>query len=138
MSKYIFGIAVIFLGAILVATPWRIFPVCGKGRFAPAMGVAEKPHKCTNTLYAETALGFIAMALGCAALARFSKIFIFTASFGLMGLAVLVILFPLRLTGLCNMATMPCRMGTLPALVTIAVMMAITALSGMVQARNLK
>ena len=138
MQNRLIGTVVIILGLLLILTPWWIFPVCGKGRYAPKIGTIKTPHKCTNTLYAESALGIITLALGVAALARPSRKSVFTVSCLLMAVAILVSLFPLWLTGVCKMSTMPCRTGALPALVTISVMMAVTAVSGMVQAKNLK
>ena len=138
MPKRLIGTVIIILGLLIVLTPWYIFPICGRGRYAPGPGLIDKPHRCTNTLYAESALGILTIAVGGIALRSASKKNMIVVSASLMVLAIMVCLFPLRLTGLCKMATMPCRMGTLPALITISIMMAITAVSGMVQAKNLK
>lgn len=138
MPKRLIGIVIVILGLLLLLTPWYIFPVCGKGRHAPGPGMVDKPHRCANSLYAETALGILTVGIGALALARPRRKILSATSASLLVVAALVSLFPLWITGMCKVATMPCRIGTLPGLILIAVLLAITSVAGMVQARNLK
>ena len=138
MATRVTGLVIVLLGMLLALTPWYIFPVCGKGRHASKDGNLAAHHGCANTLKAETALGLLAIALGLIALMRPTRKVLFSASCGLIVLSGFVVLFPLQITGLCLNTAMPCRTGTLPGLVTLAILMALVSVMGLIQARSLK
>ena len=126
------------LGALAVAAPRQIFPVCGMGRYAPAPGSPGGHHACQGTLQAETALGGMLMLIGLAPALWPRRKTGLAASLAAMVIAGLVIISPLHLTGLCRMSTMPCRAGTLPALVTLGIIIATTGVAGIFLARKAK
>ncbi|HUT52522.1 MAG TPA: DUF4418 family protein [bacterium] len=132
------GIAVVALGVLLVLTPWVIFPVCGVGRFAPGPGIAPGMHPCHGTLQAETVLGAAAIVIGFIPVLWPRKKAVLGASLGAAAVAVLAVLFPLAITGLCKVVTMPCRLGTLPALETVATLMMLAAALGLTVYRGLR
>jgi hypothetical protein len=138
MKARMVGIALMVLGLLLVLTPWVIFPVCGVGRYAPPPGVVTGTHPCHGTLQAETVLGAAAMVIGLIPLLWPQKSSVLWASIAAAALAVLAVLFPLEITGLCRVVTMPCRLGTLPAVETVATLMMLTAALGLTVYRNLR
>jgi len=135
MKDRVLGVVVIVLGALLILTPWVIFPVCMVGRNAPPKGLEvghHMRHGCHDTLRAETALGVVAIGIGAVPLLwprRKIKIAVSTAT---LIVAALVVLFPLKITGLCKMSDMACRIGTMPALATVAVVMGLAGLIGLI------
>ena len=135
MSERITGAIIILLGLTLILTPWYIFPVCGKGRYAPKDGGIFQPHKCFNKAKAETALGIMCIAICGTPLIRPQRKALFACSVALFILAGMLALFPLKTTCLCKM---PCRIGTLPALMLLSVLMALTAIGGIIQGLSLK
>lgn len=120
------GIAIVILGVFLVLTPWRLFPVCRVNGFMSF----PSGHGCANTARAETALGFAAIILGGLPLFKPKRGLALFASVSALALALLVVLFPLAITGLCKAPTMACRVGTLPALIVIAFLLGLTGLVG--------
>ena len=131
MKARVLGIIFVILGVLLILTPWVIFPVCGVGRFAPPPGQSIGHHGCHGTLYAETIIGIITVVVGLfTALWSRQKVVMFS-SISVFGLAVIAVLFPFLITGVCKMSTMVCRLGTVPGLVTVAVLMAIVATIGL-------
>jgi len=131
MKQRVFGLVFALLGLLLILTPRLIFPVCGVGRYAPPEGQAAGYHACHGTLKAETVLGAAAILVGSVAfLWPKRRVLAATSVLGLVT-AVLAACFPLFITGMCKMPTMACRLGTQPALVTIAVLMAIAAAAGL-------
>jgi len=98
MRNKVLGVSIIVMGALLILTPWVIFPVCMKGRNAPPKGLevgSLMSHGCHDTLRAETALGVVAIGIG---------------------------VVPI----------MACRIGTMPALATLAVVMGLAGLIGLI------
>ncbi len=138
MAKRVMGIIMMLLGLALILTPWYLFPVCGRGRYAPKDPGIYPRHKCANTLKAETVLGLLTISVGAISLVRPRRKILIGSSAALLILSGLVALFPLQITGLCKMATMPCRMGTLPALITLSILMAIIGVAGIIQGRGWK
>ena len=132
------GIALAALGVLLVLTPWVLFPVCGVGRYAPGPGIASGAHPCHGTLLAETALGAAALVLGLFPVLWPGKNAVLGASIGAAVVAALVVLFPVAITGMCKVVTMPCRLGTLPALETAATLMMLTAALGLAVYRKMR
>ncbi len=49
---------------------------------------------------------------------------------------VLTILFPLKITGIYKMATMPCRLGALPGLMPTGIITALLSLAGLIAYRK--
>jgi hypothetical protein len=114
-------------GGVLVAIPRWLFPTCGFAHQAMSRGMM----RCDTT-------GSITLFLGVATLVSALALFLFPsgrarnrallAAAGAAGL-----LFPLYLVwpGICMAATMPCRMGTLPAVLLtggVQVLVAVVAL----------
>ena len=125
------------LGILLILTPWYIFPVCGVGRNAPAPGEPIGHHTCFRTLKAETVLGAITILISIMPVLWPLRKIVLGASLGSLVIAVLVILFPTAITGLCKMPTMACRVGTLPALVTVGILIGIAAAIGLISSRKI-
>ncbi|MCP4600415.1 MAG: DUF4418 family protein [Proteobacteria bacterium] len=132
----ILGAVTIVLGVLIVAVPWAVFPVCGVGRYAPLDGQLVGHHGCHSTLYAETIIGIIISAIGLVMVIWPRQRTVFVSSISVFILAILAVLFPVAITGVCKMSTMPCRLGTVPALVTGAVLIGAIALVGLAQSRK--
>lgn len=137
MKAKAMGIALAALGALLILTPWYIFPVCGVGRYAPGPGMPLGVHPCHGTLSAETVLGAVAIIMGLIPLFWPHKRTVLAASISSAVIAALAALFPLAITGMCKVATMPCRLGTEPALYTVATLMMLTAALGLLAYRKM-
>jgi hypothetical protein len=118
----VFGGVLAALGIILILTPRYLFPVCGIGE--PGF------HACHGTLKAETVLGAVTIVIGMLPVLWPLRKTTLAASVSAIVLAALVVLFPAAITGMCKMPTMACRMGTLPALVTLGVIIALTGAAG--------
>jgi len=129
------GIVILALGLLLALIPWYIFPVCGQGRFAPLSGKKLMAHPCAGTARVETALAAAVALAGIAATARPRRRTTLAASIIAVGLAVPVALAP-AVAGICKMATMPCRIGTVPALGFVAVLLLAAGIAGMLLARG--
>jgi Domain of unknown function (DUF4418) len=124
------GVFFIVLGILLILTPWIIFPVCGVGRYAPPSGQIVGHHGCHATLKAETIIGGITILAGMLPILwPKRKLVIPVAGFTIV-LAVLSALFPTYITGMCKMATMPCNLGTTPAIIIISILMASGGVTG--------
>jgi hypothetical protein len=127
------GVLVI-LGALIVITPWYIFPVCeAKGITSHPMSkmssVAGSDQsmgtstvtimKCGYTARAEAAIGALIILAGLTLIAlpeRDSRRAIGIIGIGLGAVTALV---PTVLIGVCTAADSPCRIGTLPALIIL-------------------
>jgi hypothetical protein len=129
------GAVLVILGLLIIATPRAIFPVCGMGPGASAESRAGV-HACHKTMKAETVLGAAAILAGFIPILWPGGKQILAASVAALVIAVLAALFPLYITGMCRMATMPCRMGTLPALVTLAILTGATGAAGFFLSRK--
>jgi hypothetical protein len=118
----VIGSVLAALGIILMVTPRYIFPVCGYGE--PGL------HACHGTLKAETVLAAITIVIGLLPVLWPLRRTALAASVSALVIAALVVLFPVAITGMCKMPTMACLMGTLPALVTVGVIIALTGGAG--------
>ncbi|MCP4675108.1 MAG: DUF4418 family protein [Deltaproteobacteria bacterium] len=127
----VLGTAIGCLGVLIIVVPWIIFPVCGVGRYAPPPGQSIGHHGCHGTLDAETVIGVITIIAGLVAIILPRKRVVFAVSISVMLMAVLVVLFPAAITGVCKMSTMPCRLGTVPALYSVAILMGVTGSLGL-------
>ncbi len=132
----ILGAVTVVLGVLMVAVPWVVFPVCGVGRYAPPAGQPVGHHGCHGTLDAETIIGIIIAVIGLVMAIRPRQRIVFVSSISVCILAILAVLFPIAITGVCKMSTMPCRLGTVPALVTASLLMGATALAGLLLSRK--
>ncbi len=137
MSARIIGITIIILGVFLLVTPRYIFPVCGVGRYAPEPGTPIGKHGCHDTLKAETALGIALLPLGLVPVMWPRRKVLMGVSIATLLTALLVILFPTVITGICKMPTMPCRLGTQPALVIEGILLGLAGVAGLLAARKL-
>ena len=113
-----FSIGYILLGALLSLIPTVIFPVCE----------SEKKMSCYYTARAEFGIGIIIIILGVAYILFKSEELRAGISLSIAVNSILVVLLPLKLTGLCKMNDMACRIGTLPALIVIAIIIAAVSL----------
>ncbi len=132
----IMGAVFIVLGSFVVFVPRIIFPVCGL-ETNPFLLKLPGHHGCHPTLTAESILGLIAIITGMAPLFLPTKKALFFSSIITIVLAVLVMLFPSAITGLCKMPTMPCRLGTLPGLVTTGIVMCCAGGTGILMVRKM-
>lgn len=112
------SITYVVLGVLLTLIPTVIFPVC----------VSEKKMSCFYTGRAEVGLGLLIIILGIAYIIFKSSELRAGISLSIVGISALVALFPLKITGLCKMSDMACRIGTLPGLVVIAIIIAAVSL----------
>jgi hypothetical protein len=127
MRARIAAAVIILLGVLLLLTPWLIFPVCGVGRNAVGGARAIGHHGCQGTLWAETAIGSATIIIGLLPLVWPKPRVLRPAAWASAGGALLAVLFPLFITGMCNFPAMPCRLATLPAIETVAALLAINA-----------
>jgi hypothetical protein len=132
MKARILGGAIMILGALLIVTPWVIFPVCGVGRYAMEGGHHGMTPPCHQTLKAETALGAAVIVVGLVPLFWPGRRPALAASGLIAVAAVLAVAFPAGLTSMCKMPSMPCLAGTYPALIVMAALLGATALAGAV------
>ena len=117
-----FSIGYILLGALLSLIPTVIFPVCE----------SEKKMSCYYTAHAEFGIGIIVIILGIAYILFKSEELRAGISLSIAVNSILIVLLPLKLTGLCKMSGMACRIGTLPALIVIAIIIAAVSLGNFV------
>ena len=103
------GLLCIAAGLLLIAVPVYILPVCE---------AAAPPYmKCFWTMRVEVGLGCALLFLGLMLVLSRNIGVRLGLSLGGVCLAALAVAVPTVLVGVCGMDTMPCRMGTLPALV---------------------
>ena len=117
-----FSIGYILLGALLSLIPTVIFPVCE----------SEKKMSCYYTARAEIGVGIFIIILGIAYILFKSEELRAGISLSIAVSSILIVVLPLKLTGLCKMSDMACRMGTLPALIVIAIIIAAVSLGNFV------
>lgn len=130
------SLAVMIMAVVVLMIPWVIFPVCGVGRYAPALGIAPRMHGCTATFKAVTLLGVLGFLVGLWPLIMPKRPVILASAILATCLGILVILFPTMITGMCMMSTMPCVFGTKPALLVVGFLMTMLGLIGMVLSRK--
>ncbi len=119
-KTYIFGIILLILGVVLALMPQIILPACDKG-IELANG-STVPMKCHWTGIFCTILGAFVTLSGILALilrnAQTQRVLgVFSILF-----AVTAILTATCIVGVCKNAIMPCRMGTLPGILVISVL----------------
>ncbi len=98
------------LGILVYLIPTSLFAVCK----------SDMKMACYYTKQAEIGLGIIVILLSIASLIFADKNIRAGISISLSSVAILILLYPLKLIGLCKMDTMPCRVGTLPALIVVS------------------
>ena len=136
MQVRILGVVILIAGILIVLTPWYIFPVCEVGKYAPAAGAEFGGHRCHNTVIAENILGVMLILAGIAQVFFTGKKVIMGSSLFVIVSALLVILLPVTITGICKMQTMPCRYGTFPAFVVQGIILGIIGMAGVVISRK--
>lgn len=116
-NRIIFAAAFVLLGLLVILAPTVLFPVCE----------SEMKMACFFTKKAEIGVGLVIAALG--------VIYFFLKNKDIrLGIAIaellnagLVLALPAKLTGLCKMSDMACRVKTYPALIVLSVLLALTA-----------
>jgi hypothetical protein len=116
-NRLLSGIAVAVLGLLTALVPVCIFPACGKAIETAAGGTV--PMKCFWSGRAEIGIGILILCGGLLLVVFKSPLIrtgisIMTALIGALGLLV-----PTLLIGGCEMAAMPCRMTTFPAVIAL-------------------
>jgi hypothetical protein len=119
------------LGLLLILVPLLIFPVCSPSSAFSGSSAAGIVHPCHNTLYAESLMGIFTIITGFVAFFRPDRQMISNVSLWILVLAIIVVVLPLGVTGVCTMPNMSCRNGTVPGLVTVGVLMVFSGLWGM-------
>lgn len=116
MSRYLGG-AQSIIGVLVLLTPYVLFPVCSK-QMETKMGTFV-PMSCHWSAQATLGMGALALLAGLALLVSRRAEAKRLLSVLIAGLGVAVISVPTWLIGMCANAAMDCRIGTLPALVTL-------------------
>ena len=117
-NRVVFALAFILLGLLIILAPTVLFPVCE----------SEKKMACYYTKEAEIGIGILIAALGVVYFFlknKSARLGIAIAEFFSAGQ---VLLYPLKLTGLCKMSDMACRVKTLPALIVLAIVLVAVSL----------
>ena len=115
--RIIFAAAFILLGLLVILAPTVLFPVCE----------SEMKMACFFTKKAEIGAGLVIAALGVIYFFLKNKDIRLGISIAQFLNAGLVLAFPAKLTGLCKMSDMACRVKTYPALIVLSVLLALTA-----------
>ena len=124
----IIGIIILVLGALLALVPQFILPVCSK-MLELANGNAV-PMACHYTGLFATVAGILIAFYGLLSiLLRKAQTWI-ALGFGTVALAFATLLVSTALIGVCKNATMPCHMGTQPAVIVLC---ALIIVCGIVQ-----
>lgn len=116
-NRLISSLIFILAGLFTILAPTVLFPVCE----------SEMKMSCYYTKQAEIGVGILIIALGIVSVLFSSSKVRLGISIAQFFNAILVLAFPLKLTGLCKMSEMACRAGTLPALIVISVLLLIAA-----------
>ena len=115
-NKLITALLFILSGLLVILIPTVILPICQ----------SEMKMACYFTKQAEIGVGAVILALG--VLTAFSsKKTRLGISYAQLLNGILVLALPLKLTGLCKMSDMACRVKTLPELIVLSVLLALTA-----------
>ena len=116
-NRIIFATAFVLLGLLVILAPTVIFPVCE----------SEMKMACFFTKKAEIGVGLLIAAIGVVSFFLKNKDIRIGLSIAQFLNAALVLALPLKLTGLCKKSDMACRVKTLPALIVLSVLLAVTA-----------
>ena len=121
-NRILFAAAFILLGLLVILAPTVLFPVCE----------SEMKMACFFTKKAEIGAGLVIAALGVIYFFLKNKDIRLGISIAQFLNAGLVLAFPAKLTGLCKMSDMACRLKTYPALIVLSVLLALTAAANIV------
>ena len=121
-NRILFAAAFILLGLLVILAPTMLFPVCE----------SEMKMACFFTKKAEIGVGLVIAALGVIYFFLKNKDIRLGISIAQFLNAGLVLAFPAKLTGLCKMSDMACRVKTYPALIVLSVLLALTAAANIV------
>ncbi|OTQ55850.1 DUF4418 family protein [Gilliamella apis] len=141
-NRVVTSVLFIFIGALLILFPLYILPVCPlpDAQAIPATTVAGDGHmhmhstpgkimKCFWTARAEIGIGSLVIAIGALVLFSRSLFVRMGLSMALACTAVLAAAIPTILIGVCGNEMMRCNMGAKPALILLAIVLAIAAIS---------
>ena len=141
-NRIVSSVLFIFVGALLILFPLYILPVCPlpDAQAIPATTVAGEGHihmhstpgkimKCFWTARAEIGIGSLVIAIGALVLFSRSLFVRMGLSMALACTAVLAAAIPTILIGVCGNEMMRCNMGAKPALILLAIVLAIAAIS---------
>ncbi|OCG04935.1 DUF4418 family protein [Gilliamella apis] len=141
-NRVVTSVLFIFIGALLILFPLYILPVCPlpDAQAIPATTVAGEGHihmhstpgkimKCFWTARAEIGIGSLVIAIGALVLFSRSLFVRMGLSMALACTAVLAAAIPTILIGVCGNEMMRCNMGAKPALILLAIVLAIAAIS---------
>ena len=118
-NRIIIALLFILSGLLIILAPTVLFPVCSAEKMKMA---------CYYSAKAEIGLGGLVAALGAVYFLLKSKEIRIGITMAQFFNAILVIVYPLKLIGLCKNADMACRVKTLPALIVLTVLLGATAL----------
>ena len=121
-NRIIFAAAFVLLGLLVILAPTVLFPVCE----------SEMKMACFFTKKAEIGAGLVITAIGVIYFFLKNKDIRLGISIAQFLNAGLVLAFPAKLTGLCKMSDMACRVKTYPALIVLSVLLALTAAANIV------
>lgn len=107
-------------GLLVILIPTVLLPVCG---------ASEKKMACHYTKQAEIGVGAIIIFSGIAVLVLGNELIRAGISLYQAAVAVLVVLLPAKLTGLCKMSEMSCRAKTYPGLIVIGVLLFVVSVA---------
>ena len=139
-NRIVSSVLFIFIGALLILFPLYILPVCPlpDAQTIPATTMAGDGHmhstpgkimKCFWTARAEIGIGSLVIAIGALVLFSRSLFVRMGLSMALACTAVLAAAIPTILIGVCGNEMMRCNMGAKPALILLAIVLAIAAIS---------
>lgn len=141
-NRIVSSVLFIFIGALLILFPLYILPVCPlpDAQAIPATTMAGDGHmhmhstpgkimKCFWTARAEIGIGSLVIAIGALVLFSRSLFVRMGLSMALACTAVLAAAIPTILIGVCGNEMMRCNMGAKPALILLAIVLVIAAIS---------
>ena len=139
-NRVVTSVLFIFIGALLILFPLYILPVCPlpDAQTIPATTMAGDGHmhstpgkimKCFWTARAEIGIGSLVIAIGALVLFSRSLFVRMGLSMALACTAVLAAAIPTILIGVCGNEMMRCNMGAKPALILLAIVLVIAAIS---------
>jgi len=115
-NRIVSALLFILFGGLVILGPTVLFPVCE---------AHEMKMACYYTKQAEIGLGIIIVLLGIATAVIKNRDIRIGISFSQLLISILILLYPLKLIGLCKMSNMACRLRTLPSLFVTSVLLLI-------------